>query len=172
MAKIYVSIGSNIDKHFHIPKVLTELRKQFGVIEVSPIYQSAAVGFEGEDFFNLVVGLKTTLSPYEVYDLLRQLEADHKRTRTSVDQFVSRTLDLDQLLYDELQRNNEKVIIPSPDIMEYAFVLKPLVDIAAEVIHPTLKVSIQELWQEFEKDSVELVPVELETASSLNNLAL
>lgn len=172
MAKVYIGIGSNVDKHIHIPKVLTELQEQFGELEVSPIYQSTAVGFEGEDFYNLVVGLNTMLSPYEVYDLLRQLEADHERTRNSVNQFVSRTLDLDQLLYDEQQINDEKVIIPSPDILEYAFVLKPLVDIAAEVIHPTLHVSLQELWQQFDKGSVELIPVELERVSTLDNLVL
>ena len=167
MAQVYIGIGSNIDKHIHIPNVLAELKQQFGNIKISPVYQSSAVGFEGEDFYNLVVGLKTNLSPHEMYKLLRKLEANHQRARDSVNQFVSRTLDLDQLLYDDLQINDGKVIIPSPDILEYAFVLKPLVNIAAEFIHPTVKVTLQELWDRFDKASVELKPVTIESVNAL-----
>ena len=102
-----------------------------------------------------------------MYKLLRKLEANHQRARDSVNQFVSRTLDLDQLLYDDLQINDGKVIIPSPDILEYAFVLKPLVNIAAEFIHPTVKVTLQELWDRFDKASVELKPVTIESVNAL-----
>mgnify|MGYP001814830872 FL=1 len=55
MAQVYIGIGSNIDKHLHIPQVLQELKLQFGNIDISPLYQTTAVGFEGEDFYNLVV---------------------------------------------------------------------------------------------------------------------
>ena len=161
MARVYVGIGSNIDKHIHVPKVIEELRHRFGELKISPVYQTKATGFDGEDFYNLVVGFSTELSPQEIYTTLRAIEAEHQRARNSVNQFVSRTLDLDQLLYDDLQVDDGRIIIPSPDILEYAFVLKPLVDIAAELIHPTLHLSMQELWQQFDHEAVVLTKIDL-----------
>ena len=161
MAMVYIGIGSNIDKHIHIPKILQELHELFGELKISPIYQTAAIGFEGEDFYNLTVGLQTDMSPQQMYAQLRQLEAVHERERNSVNQYISRTLDLDQLLYDDQQINDGKVIIPSPDILEYAFVLKPLADIAADLVHPVLQISMRQLWDQADFHSVELKQVSL-----------
>ena len=161
MAQVYVGIGSNIDKQFHIPKVIEELQQRFGELTISPVYETKAAGFAGDDFYNLVVAFSTDLSPQEIYTTLRAIEAEHQRARNSVNQFVSRTLDLDQLLYDDLQLNDGKIIIPSPDILEYAFVLKPLADIAANLIHPQQQLSMQELWQRFNKEPKTLKQVEI-----------
>ena len=169
MAKVYIGIGSNIDKHLHIPKVLQELQDKFNELEISPIYQTSAIGFEGEDFYNLVVGLTTNLSPVEMYDQLRQLEAEHDRERYSENQFVSRTLDLDQLLYDDLQIDDGKICIPNPDIVDYVFVLKPLVDIAPEVIHPALQLSMQQIWQQSKFNISELKQIALAEENSFVN---
>ena len=169
MAKVYIGIGSNIDKHLHIPKVLQELQDKFNELEISPIYQTSAIGFEGEDFYNLVVGLTTNLSPVEMYDQLRQLEAEHDRERYSENQFVSRTLDLDQLLYDDLQIDDGKICIPNPDIVDYAFVLRPLVDIAPEVIHPTLQLNMRQIWQQSKFNISELKQIALGEENSIVN---
>ena len=163
MAQVYIGIGSNIDNQLHIPQALKELEQLLGELTISPIYQTPAVGFEGEDFYNLVVGVNTDLSPQEVFKILRQLEADHQRVRESENQFISRTLDLDQLLYDDLQIEDGSIHIPNPDILDYAFVLKPLVDIAGEALHPALNKSLQQLWNEFEKNELMM---EVVTASS------
>lgn len=152
MAKVYVGIGSNIDKQHHILEVIEELSEQFSSLEVSPIYESSAEGFEGDDFYNLVVEFETELSPTEVYQVLRHIESSHGRQRLSGNQFVARTLDLDQLLYNDLEIDDGYVSIPNQDILDYAFVLKPLVDIARDVQHPTLKVPLSQLWQEFDKE--------------------
>ena len=169
MAKVYIGVGSNIDKHLHIPKVLQELQDKFNELEISPIYQTSAIGFEGEDFYNLVVGLTTNLSPVEMYDQLRQLEAEHDRERYSENQFVSRTFDLDQLLYDDLQIDDGKICIPNPDIIDYVFVLKPLVDIAPEVIHPTLQLSMRQIWQQSKFNISELKQIALAEENSFVN---
>lgn len=156
MAHVYIGIGSNIDKHLHIPQILTELKQYFGDIEVSPVYQTQAVGFEGEDFYNLVVGLQTKMTPYQMHKTLRQLEADHQRVRETENQFISRTLDLDQLLNDDLQIQDGVIHIPNPDILEYPFVLKPLTDIAANVLHPSENKTIGQLWNEFNKENLKM----------------
>jgi 2-amino-4-hydroxy-6-hydroxymethyldihydropteridine diphosphokinase len=156
MAKVYVGIGSNIDKHIHIPQVIKELADKFGEIQVSPIYETAAEGFMGDDFHNLVVGLDTDISPQAMRRYLRELEAEHGRVRNSKNQYISRTVDLDQLLYGKSQINQDGVHVPSSDITKYAFVLKPLVDIASDMRHPILKTSFAQLWQDFDKRNVVL----------------
>ena len=159
MAQVYIGIGSNIDKHLHIPQVLQELKLQFGKIDISPLYQTPAVGFEGEDFYNLVVGLSTPMTPHQLHKTLREIEAHHQRVRLTENQFISRTLDLDQLLYDDLQIKDDLLQIPNPDILDYAFVLKPLADIAANAMHPSLHKSIQQLWDEFDKSRLNMAVV-------------
>ena len=54
MHRVFIGIGSNIDRHIHIPQVLCELQELLSRMEISPVYQTSAVGFEGEDFYNLV----------------------------------------------------------------------------------------------------------------------
>ncbi len=128
----------------------------FGELHVSPIYQTASEGFSGEDFYNLVVGLETDMTAQEMRQYLRGLEASHGRIRDSKNQFISRTIDLDQLLYGSQQINRDGVHVPSSDITKYAFVLKPLVDIAGEMRHPILRTSFAQLWKNFDKDKLEL----------------
>ena len=159
--RVYIGIGSNIDKHIHIPRVINELAAEFGEIHVSPIYQTSAEGFSGEDFYNLVVGVDTYISPHQMRQYLRELEASHDRVRDSKNQFISRTLDLDQLMYGTMQINQDGVHVPSSDITNYAFVLKPLVDIAGDVIHPTLRMPLAKLWQRFDKSEVRMELVQL-----------
>ena len=160
MEKVYIGIGSNIDKHIHIPQVLEELAEKFGELDISPIYETAAEGFSGDDFHNLVVGLKTDISPPVMRQYLRDLEAHHGRVRDSKNQYISRTIDLDQLLYGKSKINKDGVHVPSSDITKYAFVLKPLADIAGELRHPILRTSFAQLWKEFDKDKLEMKQVE------------
>lgn len=147
MARVYISIGSNIDKQKNIVSSVIALGQFFGKLDISNVYESKAVGFEGEDFHNLVVGFDTDYSPLEISQALKQIEADHHRTRGK-EQFVSRTLDLDQLLYGDLVMQMEGVNIPHPDILRYNFVLKPLAELAADFMHPEKEQSMQMLWQQ------------------------
>lgn len=152
MARVYVSIGSNIDVEKNIPSSVQALHECFGELDFSKVYETQAVGFDGDDFHNLVVGFDTQKSPLEISRLLKKIEADHQRTRGK-EKFESRTLDLDQLLYGDLVMQMKGINIPHPDILRYNFVLKPLTELAGDVKHPEEEKTTDELWEEHEEKS-------------------
>lgn len=159
MSRAYLGIGSNVDRKRNIASCLNDLRRRFGQLMVSPVYQCPAVGFEGEDFFNLVVGVETDMDPVALNEALHEIERDHGRTRQGP-RFSDRTLDIDLLLYDDKVMEESGVHIPRPEILEHAFVLKPLADIAPDVIHPVAQRTIAKLWEAFDASGDELKPVQ------------
>ena len=146
----YISIGSNIGKEIHIPSSLKILKKLFGNLIVSSIYETEAIGFVGDKFHNLIVKFESDLSAKEVAKLLRQIELDHGRDRESP-KFSARTLDLDLILYGEQVINDGRLRIPRDEIERYAFVLEPLAEISGDELHPISKQSFGQLWEQFNK---------------------
>lgn len=161
MPQVYVSIGSNIERDQHIRAALVALRENFGALSVSTIYQTRAVGFEGEDFYNLVAGFTTEKDVHSVATALHAIEADQGRLR-GAGKFAARTLDIDLLFYDDLVVNEPGLKLPRAEIIRYAFVLGPLAEIAGAQLHPTLGKSFATLWAEFAGDKTDLRPVQLE----------
>lgn len=159
MAQVYLSLGSNIERKKNIRSALQHLQQAFGELHVSTIYETEAVGFDGAPFLNLAVGLTTELTPQQLETFLKKLEDQHSRTRNGA-KFSSRTLDIDQLLYDQAILHPE-MDIPRAEITRYAFVLFPLAEIAADVIHPQYQQSIAELAQHSTLDSSTLKQVSL-----------
>jgi len=156
MVKVFVSIGSNLERERHLPEAIQEMEKAFGPLTVSSIYESEAEDFEGPSFHNLVVAFETDLSVEEVQRLFKQIEQRHGRSPRDR-KFVSRTLDLDLLLYGDLILDDPKTgkrLLPREDILLYAFVLEPLAEIAPQQQHPILGKSYQELWQSFDRSKV------------------
>ena len=145
-ARIYVSLGSNSDRETMIRRAVTALREQFGEIELSPVYDSAAVGFDGSNFLNLVVGINTSLGVEAVVTIFHAIEDQLGRDR-SQPKFASRPIDLDILAYDDLVLDVPGIHIPRPEILQNAFVLKPLQDIAADQLHPVARESYALLWR-------------------------
>ncbi|HET6546231.1 MAG TPA: 2-amino-4-hydroxy-6-hydroxymethyldihydropteridine diphosphokinase [Rhodanobacteraceae bacterium] len=147
MARVYLSLGSNIEPERHLRAALAELRAQFGDLLVSPVYRTAPVGFEGADFLNLAVGLDTDRDPVALDDWLHALEDRHGRRR-DVERFSDRTLDIDIVFYgDRVQRGPGHLDIPREEL-RHAFVLKPLVDIAPTLRDPVSGRTLAELWQQ------------------------
>lgn len=135
MARIYLGIGSNLDPDVQIPDGLVALAELVTIINESPWYRSPAVGFDGPDFINLVVEAETAMTVRELATALKELEVRFGRTPDAV-KFSSRSLDVDILLYDGLSGMVEGVRLPRRDIRQFAFVLRPLLDIAPDVICP------------------------------------
>lgn len=151
MPRVWVSVGSNVERERHVRAALAELRAAFGRLRVSPIYRTRAVGFDGEDFFNLVVGFDTGRSPRELHSLLRDIEARHGRARDD-ERFAARTLDLDLLTYGHAVTDEGGRALPRDEVLRYAFVLAPLADVAGAERHPVLGTSYAELWADFPRD--------------------
>ncbi len=144
MAKVYLSIGSNINKEVNINSGIQALADIYGKLEISSIYQSPAIGFNGNAFLNAVIAFYSQDDINTIKQQLKQIETRHGRQRQQP-RFSPRPLDLDILLYDNVIADN----IPRGEIVKYAFVLQPLAEIAGEQLHPQLKVSFQQLWAEF-----------------------
>ncbi len=161
MACVYVSIGSNVRPAHNVRSCLRSLEATFGVLVVSSVYRTRAVGFEGEDFLNLVVGFDTGMEVHAVAAQLREIEAAHHRRRNT-HKFSPRTLDLDLLLYDDVVLEEEGLSIPRDEITCYAFVLCPLAEIAGARRHPRLGISYEALWKAFDKQEGRLVRIPFE----------
>ncbi|KLD62992.1 2-amino-4-hydroxy-6-hydroxymethyldihydropteridine diphosphokinase [Dyella japonica] len=156
MARVYLSLGSNLEPARYLRAAIDELRTRFGALSVSPAYRSKSVGFDGADFVNLAVGLDTELSPEALNDWLHALEDRHGRRR-DVPRYSDRTLDVDIVLYDDLVRQGEGHLdIPRKEL-RHAFVLKPIADIAPELRHPLSGQTMAALWSSFPADSEPLV---------------
>jgi len=125
---------------------LEAINALFSPIEFSSVYESVAVGFEGDNFFNLVVGFETELPLTELDERLDQIEQDCGRKRGG-ERFASRTMDLDLLVYGDHVCHDEHWDIPRGEITRYAFVLKPLAELAPDFLHPESGLSFSQLWE-------------------------
>lgn len=161
MVRVYVSIGSNIQPARHVRRALEDLRREFGTLVISPVYASTAVGFDGDDFLNLVVGLDTADTPEGVAERLRRIEDANGRVR-GPERYAARTLDLDALTYGDRIIRAGRLVLPRDEITRYAFVLRPLADIAGEAVHPELGETYARLWQQFDARGQELRAVSLD----------
>ena len=160
MANVYLSLGSNIDRDRYITSGINALEKRYKTVTCSPIYESVAVGFEGENFYNLVTHFSTNESLEVVNSFLSKIEDDNDRDRSGP-KFGPRTLDLDLLLYDDIIVNSAKLTLPRPEIYQNAFVLRPLADIAGNLTDPVQKRTYQQLWSSFDQNKQKLWQIQI-----------
>lgn len=134
----FIGLGSNLDNPCkQVTYALRALARIPGIriSASSSLYRSAPVGYcDQPDFVNAVAQLETTLSPIALLDILLGLERECGRTREFRN--APRTLDLDVLLYDDLQHQEHNLIIPHPEMHRRAFVLRPLWEIAPDCMIP------------------------------------
>lgn len=150
MARCWISIGSNQDRERSIRGAVRALRERFGVLALSSVYESEAVGFDGHPFYNLVAGFDTNEPTTEVRTALRSIEDQLGRVR-GPDKFSPRTLDLDLLTYGDRVELESPQELPRDEILRYAFVLGPLAEVAGDEIHPVAGFSYRQLWEDFDQ---------------------
>lgn len=155
MPRVYVGIGSNIEREANIRSAVQRLTEHHGPLALSSVYESPSVGFAGENFYNLVAGFDTDTPVGRLIDGLHDIEQAHGRVRSG-QRYEPRTLDLDVLLYGDLVRHDQRVDIPRREILEYAFVLQPLAEIAPGLIHPETHRSMTAHWNELQRQTTVL----------------
>jgi 2-amino-4-hydroxy-6-hydroxymethyldihydropteridine diphosphokinase len=158
-SKAYVGLGSNLGDRAGNLLLATRgmMEAALVVTRVSSIYETEPIsGIEQPPFLNMVVELGNPLpAPEQVMARLLRIEYALGRTREVKD--GPRTIDLDLLLYGEMQNQTQFLMIPHPRLHERRFVLTPLAEIAPRVMHPTLKRSVAELLQDL-SDELEVRP--------------
>jgi 2-amino-4-hydroxy-6-hydroxymethyldihydropteridine diphosphokinase len=158
MPGVYVAAGSNIEPERHLSLGAAELERRFPGVRFSPWYRNRAVGFEGEDFINFVAGFSTELPLAQVRSRLQAIEALCGRPR-GAPRWAPRSMDLDILLYGARVSDDPALKLPRPDLLRRAYMLGPLAQLAPELVHPTEKLTIGELWRRFDQGAHPLIEV-------------
>ena len=160
MAAVYLGLGSNMHAEENLRLGVQELERRYGQLRISNIYQNAAVGFEGADFLNLVVGLESSASPAEINE---QIEAIHEMAgrQRGAARYSSRPLDIDLLLYGDMIVDAPPLHLPRPDVLNYSFVLRPLAELVPDLVHPETGRTIDDHWREFDAAGHPLSPARI-----------
>lgn len=145
MSTAYLSLGSNREPEHHLREAIAALRRHFGRIVLSKVYRTRAVGFDGGDFLNAAAIIETSLDPFALNAWLHALEDAHGRDRSGP-RFGDRTLDIDIVLFDDLVLQDDGHLQIPRDELKHAFVLRPLAEIAPDVIVPGSACTLTELW--------------------------
>ena len=161
MTHIVLSLGSNLNRESNIRTAVTKIQNEFGELEISPVYETEAVGFEGPAFLNLVVGLHSESELLSIRNSLRNFEYESGRVRGKKS-FDNRVLDIDVILFGEQSLLGDGLNIPRDEIEKYAYVLKPLSDLYPSLKHPVLGESYKEMWNNFPGSEQQLRWVEFD----------
>ncbi|WP_185235517.1 2-amino-4-hydroxy-6-hydroxymethyldihydropteridine diphosphokinase [Teredinibacter franksiae] len=149
MVEVLLGLGSNIDREKNLRSALVALRKLFGVVDVSPVYESNAVGFHGDNFYNLVVAISTDLAVGKLSLLLKEIEDNNGRERLAP-KFSARTLDIDILTHGTQLGVIDGVELPRDEILKHSFVLLPMADLRPDSYYPGSTHTYQSLWEGFD----------------------
>ena len=154
--RVFLGLGSNLgDRQANLFRAMKLLEPEIGIESVSSIYKTEPWGVQEQPYFlNCAVAANTSLTPYELLVKLKSIEK--KMGRQPTFRYGPRLVDIDLLLYDELIMSTDELTIPHPRMLERAFVLVPLAEIAGSLLHPIRKLSFRQLADEINKSGVEL----------------
>lgn len=153
---VYIALGSNKgDKLNHLQQAINQIYTNIGdVLTIAKTYKTKALGFDGKDFYNTCIKLKTHLDAYTVLDELQQIEKKLGRLKTPNAGYENREIDLDIIFYNDAIIESPRLNIPHIELHKRKFVLLPLCDIAAKIKHPKLFKTVESLLTECNDDSI------------------
>ena len=144
-SRAYLSLGSNLSAERNLRMAVAALRERFGEVDVSPVYRTQAVGFEGPEFLNAIVGIDSDIHPFALNDWVHALEEAHGRDGRDAS-YSNRPLDIDVIYFGELVLDGPGDFqLPRPEL-HHAFVLKPLADLAPDFVDPIRGMTLARLW--------------------------
>ena len=152
--KYHVSIGSNIgDRLENIQSSLDLIHSRIASLTgISSIYESESIGFDGDDFYNICASFFSDISPHLVMQQLLEIEKTLGRNRSDETKYISRIIDIDILLIEDLVIDSEELKVPHPEMCNRRFVMEPLIEIDPNLIHPVTKVSLKEIYEAFDQN--------------------
>jgi 2-amino-4-hydroxy-6-hydroxymethyldihydropteridine diphosphokinase len=158
MGVAYIALGSNLKQPaMQIKQALIALQglPKTKLLQHSSLYQTAPVGYDNQpDFINAVVSLETTLEPSLLLQSILDIESSFGRERPFPN--APRVLDLDLLLYDELEMHTASLTLPHPRMHLRGFVMLPLSEIAPNLMIPKLG-SVVELLTELDTSDIKKI---------------
>jgi 2-amino-4-hydroxy-6-hydroxymethyldihydropteridine diphosphokinase len=162
---VYVAAGSNVEPEKNLSRACAEIARRWPGARFSRAYRNKAVGFDGPDFLNMVLGFRTHEPIDAVIARLREIETLCGRPRNAP-KWASRAMDLDVLLFGSRVEKTADYTLPRPDLLKRAYMLGPMAEIAGDVRHPTAGKTIGELWAEFDRDVHVMIPADIELPRS------
>jgi 2-amino-4-hydroxy-6-hydroxymethyldihydropteridine diphosphokinase len=157
---VLVAAGSNVEPAANLRRALDSLAARYPALRTSAAYRNRAVGFEGEDFVNLVLALDTDDDVHAVIGRLHEAEALCGRERLAP-KWAPRSMDLDILLYGDRVCEELGLVLPRPDLVRRAYMLGPAAEVAPGMRHPTLGATLAELWSRFPREAHALERVDI-----------
>lgn len=147
----YLSLGSNIpDRADNLSRAVNCITESVGTVTMqSPIYETQSWGYDDNDYLNMAIEVKTTLSPSDLLKTINKIESALGRVRSG-NGYEARTIDIDILFYDNETIDLPLLTIPHPKIALRRFVLQPTADIAPDFVHPRMGKTIRQLLEECE----------------------
>ncbi|MEO8018540.1 MAG: 2-amino-4-hydroxy-6-hydroxymethyldihydropteridine diphosphokinase [Pseudomonadota bacterium] len=158
MTSVYVAAGSNVEPEKNLARACNEIAQTWRDVRFSRAFRNRAVGFDGPDFINMVLGFETDDPLDTVLERLWDIEILCGRPRDAP-KWASRAMDLDVLLFGARVEKTADYTLPRPDLLKRPFMLGPLAEIAPGVLHPTAGKTIGELWAQFDRDAHPMIPV-------------
>ena len=160
VSEVYVAAGSNVEPERYLRLAAKESALKFPGARFSAAYKNAAVGFEGEDFINFVVGFSTDMPVEAVIAELQRIEGLCGRTRDAP-KWAPRSMDLDILVFGDRVCDLPGLVLPRPDLLKRPYMLGPMAELAPDFLHPSRLSTMAQLWENFDRAAHSMVRVEI-----------
>jgi 2-amino-4-hydroxy-6-hydroxymethyldihydropteridine diphosphokinase len=143
---VFLGLGSNLeDRHQHLNMAIDFLKERLKIEKLSPIYDTAPIDLPGQPrFLNMVLQISTRLNANTLLFMAKGIEAKLGRVPLN----TPRPIDIDILLFgDQIINTPPQLVVPHPRLIERAFVLVPLADIAPDLVHPGNKKTVKQMME-------------------------